>query len=67
MLVYLDQQCLVSLCSTPSRSDQIGGSEPDPGCSDTTISLYQNHLSKTNGSVTFQLALKPFQICGSVF
>ena len=35
------------LCSTPFRSDPIGRSEPDPGCSDTTISLYQNHLSKT--------------------
>ena len=43
-------------CSSPFRSDPIGGSELDPGCYDTTISLYQNHLSKTNGSVTFQLA-----------
>ena len=42
--------------STPSRYDPMGGSESDPGCSDTTISLYQNHLSKTGESVTFQLA-----------
>ena len=37
-------------------SNPIGGSEPDPGCSVTTISLYQNHLSKTRGSITYQLA-----------
>ena len=38
------------------RSDPIGRSEPDPGFYDTIMSLYQNHLSKTSGSVTFQLA-----------
>ena len=26
-------------CSTPFRSNPIGGSEPDPGCSDTTLSV----------------------------
>ena len=36
--------------STPFRSNLIGGSEPDPGCFVTTISLYQNHLSKTRSS-----------------
>ena len=38
------------------RSDPIRGSKLDPGYFDTTISLYQNHLPKTRGSVTFQLA-----------
>ena len=37
-------------CSTPFRPDLIGISEPDSRCSVTTISLYQNHLSKTCGS-----------------
>ena len=37
-------------CSISFRPDLIGGSELDPGCSVTTISLYQNHLSKTRGS-----------------
>ena len=38
------------------RFYSIGGSELDPGCFDSTISLYQKHLSKTRGSITFQLA-----------
>ena len=36
--------------STPFRLDPIDRSKPDPGCSDTTKSLYQNHFSKTRGS-----------------
>ena len=44
------------MCSTPFWSDSIGWFEPNLGCSDSTISLYKNHLSKTRGSVTFQLA-----------
>ena len=37
-------------CNAPFRTDPIGGSKPDPRCSITTQSLYQNHLSKMRGS-----------------
>ena len=42
--------------NTPFWSDPIGRSEPDSRCFVTTISLCQNHLSNTCGSVTFHLA-----------
>ena len=58
-----------SNCSDPrARPEPIGGSEPKPwGRSVTTISLYQNHLSKIRES-DFNLgqAHKPLQIqCNS--
>ena len=35
-------------CSTPFRLDPISRSELDPGCSDTTILLYQIHFININ-------------------
>ena len=46
-------------CSTPFQPDPISGFEPDPGCSDTTISLYQLYFININVFVS--------NLCGSDF
>ena len=47
LLLLSSPTCVKGITVAPLfQPDSIGGSEPDPGCSVTTISLYQNHLSK---------------------
>ena len=50
-------------CSTLSRSDPIGESETNPGCSDSTISLYQKHAK----ALHFSWHKRPFKYAEAFF